>query len=902
MRRMGMWMRETWRRLRAIARRDAVEHRLDEEIRFHLDQQAEKNLRSGMTPEQARRRAFVQFGGVDRIKEGTRDEFRLTLLQDSLQDLRQGARALRRAPAFASVAILTLALGIGATTAVFTVVENVLIKPLPYPDADALVSLKHVSLNANASDPVGMAGSVLLTYTRENRAFEHLGVWSRGTANVSGAALPEEVTTLNVSAGTLQALGIQPAMGRAFSDNDPPGSEDTIVLMHGYWQRRFGGDRSVLGRQVIVDARPRTIVGVMPARFRFLDETPDIIVPLIFDPSTLTLGGWNFEGVARLRRGVTLEQARADAVRMLTIWLDAWPSFPGIERRAFEQGRITPFMRPLKQDLVGDIGQVLWVLMGTIGIVLLIACANVANLVLVRAEGRHHELATRTALGASRLRLARAMLLESLVLGSISGAFGLLLAWAGLKLLVAVGPARLPRVHEIEFDPAVLAFTATISMVSALLFGLIPIARYNSRRLAHALRASGRGLGDARARHHTRHALVVVQVALALVLLVGSGLMIRTVLALRAVEPGFTDPHHVQLVRVTIPEAHVADKARVFLLQREMTERLAAIPGVADVSFTGHVPMAAERSRSSIYREEAPMSEAGTQLPLRWFRYVAPGYFRTIGTRLIAGRDFSWVDLEEHRPVVVISENLARELWSEPEAALGRRIRDGAQSPWREVIGVVGDVYETGVHVPPPSIVYWPAFMDAFWGERPSVRRAVTFAIRSSRTGTEGLLSAVRAAIASVDRDVPLTRVRTLGDVYERSMATTSFTLVMLAIAAAMALFLGIVGIYGVIACAVTQRRREIGLRIALGASQQEVKHMFVRHGVMLAAVGIMFGLAGAALLTRLMATLLYGTSPLDPMTYALVSLTLVGIAALASYVPASAATTVNPVQALRGE
>ena len=897
------WMRETWHRMRSVARRDALEDGLEEEIRFHIEKQAEKNLRAGMTPEQARRQAFARFGGVSRVREEARDEFRLPLLQDSLQDLRQGTRALRRSPGFTAVAILTLALGIGATTAVFTVVENVLIKPLPFPNADALVSLKHTSLSTSANAPVRMAASLFFTYTKENRSFEHLGVWLRDTANVTGGVMPEEVTVLNVSAGALPALGIHPAMGRAFSAAEhTPDSEETVVLMHGYWARRFGGDRAVIGRQVMIDARPRTVIGVMPARFQFLDETPDIILPLRFDPATLTLGGFNFDGLARLAPGITLEQAHADLVRMQSIWLAAWPSFPGVDRSAFEKARITPLIRPLKQDLVGGIDQALWVLMGTIGIVLFIACANVANLVLVRAEGRYHELATRTALGASRMRLARAMLIESLVLGSISGALGLLLAWAGIQLLVAIGPATLPRLHEIELDPAVLAFTATISLLSALLFGMIPVVRYNSRQIALALRASGRSVSDALARHRTRHALVVIQVALALILLVGSGLMIRTFTALRAVQPGFTDPHHVQLIRVTIPDAHVADKARVFRLQRDMVDRLAAIPGVDNVSFTGHVPMAAERTRASIYREDATADEAERTSALRWFRYVTPGYFRTIGTRLIAGRDFTWIDLEERRPVAVISENLARELWREPEAALGRRIREGNGSPWREVVGVVGDVYETGVHQPPPAIVYWPSIMDTFLGESLSVRRSVTFAIRSGRTATDGLLTAARSAIAAVDRNVPLTRVRTLGDVYERSMATTSFTLVMLALSAAIALFLGIVGIYGVIACAVAQRRREIGIRIALGASPREVKQMFVRHGVMLAAVGVAFGVAGAALLTRLMAALLFGTSPLDPMTYALVSLALVGIAALASYVPAHASTTVNPLQALRGE
>jgi predicted permease len=561
-----------------------------------------------------------------------------------------------------------------------------------------------------------------------------------------------------------------------------------------------------------------------------------------------------------------------------------------------------PLVRPLKQELIGHVGDMLWVLMGTITIVLLIACANVANLVLVRAQSRDHELAIRTALGGSRARLAREMLLESLVLGLVSGAVGLALAAAGLRLLVLVGPSGLPRLHEIELDPIVAVFALLISVLSALILGSIPILKYTSRRIALGLRSSGRSVSDSRERHRTRNTLVVVQVALALVLLVGSGLMIRTFLALRAVQPGFIDPHHVQLVRVTIPDAQVADPERVLRLQREMRDRLAALPDVGSVSFTGNVPMANERNRSSIYRDDATGAGAEASTVMRWFRYVAPGYFHTIGTQLVAGRDFTWTDFDDHRPVAVISENLARELWREPQTAIGRRIREGEASPWREIVGVVGDVYDNGLREPAPAIVYWPSLMQNFYGVPVNVRRSVTFAIRSGRAGTQGLLAEVRDAIGAVNPDVALTRVRTLGDVYDGSLAATSFTLVMLAIASAMALFLGIVGIYGVIAYAVAQRRREIGIRMALGARRHEVKRMFVRHGVALGATGVVCGLAGAALLTRLMASLLFGTSSLDPATYGLVSLGLVAIAGLASYVPARSATAVDPALTLRGE
>lgn len=896
-------LRELLHRLRAMARRDALERGLDEEIRFHLDQQVEKNLRAGLAPDEARRQALLRFGGVEQVRESTRDQFRAAFVQDSWQDLRHGARALRRAPAFTLVAVLTLACGIGATTAVFTVVQGVLIEPLPYVDADELVSLEHTSVDTKAG-PFGLSGSLFLTYARENRVFRQIGVWSRGTANLTGGVMPEEVASVSVSEGTLPALGVPPMAGRWFSTEDhTPGSEETVILTHAYWQRRFGGDPYVIGREVTIDATPRTVVAVMPEGFRFLDDTPEILLPLRFEPGTLTLGWFSYEGIARLAPGVTLDDVRADLARVVPVWLDEWPPFPGADRSVFVDARITPLVRPLKEELVGGVGDVLWVLMGTIGIVLVIACANVANLALVRAEGRHHELATRTALGASPLRLARAMILESLLLGVAGGALGVPLAWAGLRLLAALGPAALPRLSEVQIDATVLVFTAAVSVVSALFFGGIPVLRHTGRGIATALRASGRGASAGRERQRARNALVVAQVALALVLLVGSGLMVRTFVALRAVSPGFRDPHRVQLVRVTIPEAHVADPESVFRLQRAMRDRLAAIPGVSDVSFTGNVPMAAgERSRSSIEGEGSALADGGRLAELRWFRYVAPGLFQTIGTPLVAGRDFTWTEVEQYRPVAVISENLARELWGEPAAAVGRRIREGDASAWREVVGVVADVHDNGLREEAPRIAYWPSIMQGFFGERTNVRRSVTFAIRSDRAATEALLTEVRDAIRAVDAAVPLTRVRTLGDVYDRSMAHTWFTLVMLAIAAAMALGLGVVGIYGVIAYAVAQRRREIGIRVALGASPRDVRRVFVRHGVVLGFCGAACGAVGAALLTRLLGSLLFGTSPLDPTTYAFVALGLVGITALASYVPAHAATRVDPAQTLRGE
>ncbi len=486
------WIREGWRRLRSLTRVDALERGLDEEIRFHIERQTEKNLRAGMTPDVARRQAYLKFGGVERIKESTRDEFRPALVQDSLLDLRYGVRALLRAPVFTVVAALTLALGIGATTAVFSVVHGVLIKPLPFRDSDALVSLKHTATELNGGPPVGISLSLFLTYARESRSFEQLGVWSRGTEHVTDGILLEEVTTLNVSAGTLRALGIQPALGRWFSAEDQaPGSPETVILVDSYWGRRFGRDPAIIGRQVSIDSRPRVVIGVMPASFRFLDETPDLLLPVRIDPATLTLGGFNYEALARLAPGVTVEHASADIVRMLPIWVEAWPSFPGVDRSAF--GQMAPLVRPLRQELVGNVGDMLWVLMGTIGIVLVIACANVANLVLVRAQHRHRELAIQAALGAGRGRLARQLLVESLLLGLLGGTLGLVLASAGLRVLSTIGPAGIPRLREITLDP-----TGTGLYAGALAVVGAPFREHSRgqvRRQAPRPDASGRRTG-----------------------------------------------------------------------------------------------------------------------------------------------------------------------------------------------------------------------------------------------------------------------------------------------------------------------------------------------------------------------------------------------------------------------
>jgi predicted permease len=643
------------------------------------------------------------------------------------------------------------------------------------------------------------------------------------------------------------------------------------------------------------------VIGVMPDTFQFLDEQADVLLPMRFDRSRVFLGNFSYQGIARLRPGVTLEQANADVGRMLPIWLKAWPAPMGLDRKVFENAHIGPGLTPLKQDIVGDIRETLWVLMGTIGVVLLIACANVANLLLVRVEGRQQELATRAALGAGWRRIARELLHESLLLGLMGGVLGLGVAYGALKLLLAIGPETLPRLRDITIDPAVLGFTLLASLLSGLFFGAIPILKYSGPHLVTAIRSATRTSSHSRERHRARSVLVVAQVALALVLLVASGLMIRTFQTLRNVQPGFTRPGEVQMLRVSIPESVQADAERVARTYNEILEKVAAIPGVESAAMVSSAPLEGFNSNDPVGAEDKTY-DPGKIPPIRRFKFISPDYFRTVGTPLVAGRDITWTDVFDDRHVVVISDNMAREMWGSSQAALGKRIRVANIDHWREIVGVVGDVYDDGVHEPASTIVYWPMMVSKFWGNERFVARSLTYVVRSERTSTDAFLAQVRQAVWSVNGSLPLALVRTLQDVYDRSMARTTFALVMLAIAGGMALLLGLIGIYGVISYAVSQRTREIGIRMALGVDHKEVKRMFVRHGLVLAGIGIVIGVGVAAGVTRLMASLLFHVSPLDGLTYVAVSLVLATAAVLASYLPARRAAGLDPVEALRAE
>jgi predicted permease len=641
----------------------------------------------------------------------------------------------------------------------------------------------------------------------------------------------------------------------------------------------------------------------MPGGFRIADSRGDLILPNQIDRTRLTLPPFCCQGIARLKPGVTLAQANADVARMLPIWVASWPYRGDGKANYLDGWKITPALRSLKQDVIGDVGNVLWVVMGTIGIVLLIACANVINLLLVRADGRQRELAVRAALGAGSGRIARTLLIESTLLGLIGGVLGLAFAYAMLKLLIAMAPAGLPRLVEIGIDARALGVTFLVSLLAGLLLGLIPALRFSSPRIRAALYSGGRSASQGREQHRTQNILVVAQVALALVLLVSSGLMIRTFQALHAVAPGFTDGATLQTLRIAIPESLERDAERVARMQNDIVDALAALPGVSSAAFGSAMPLEGALSMWDSIDVEGQPRQPGDTGVMRTFKFVSPGFFHTAGTQLIAGRDFTWSDIYDGRHVVLLPENLARELWREPAAAVGKRIRWPANAPWSEVIGVVQDVRENGVSEPAPAIVYWPAMNANFFAPNvPWVTRGVTVIIRSPLAGTATLLRQIEQAVWSVHPDLPVASPRTMADIYDRSLVHTTFTLAMLAIAGGVALTLGVIGLYGVLSYIVAQRRRDIAIRLALGARQRDIARSFVQYGVTLAIAGVALGLGAAAAVTRLMASLLHGVQPLDAITYATVAVLLTVVAALASYLPARRASSVDPAEALAAE
>jgi predicted permease len=800
---------------------------------------------------------------------------------------------------FTSIAVATLAVGIGANTAIFSVVNGVLLKPLPFEDPERLVGVWHKAPGIGF-EQLTQSPATYFTYREESQTFEDIGMWDNTQVSVTGLEEPEQVHALMVTDATLPLLGMQPILGRSFSaDDDSPASPQTVILSHGYWQRRLSGAHDVIGRTLTVNGSRREIIGVMPPHFRFLRYDPALLLPFQFDRSKVYVGNFSYQALARLKAGVTIEQANADVARMIPLVFEKFQG--GLTFDMAKEAQLGPNIHPLKQDAVGDVGNVLYVLLGTVCIVLLIACANVANLFLVRAEGRQQELAVRIAMGANRGQIAREILVEATALGLIGGLLGLALAYGGIRLLIALGPESIPRLQAINVDPSVLMFTLVISVFAGLFFGLFPVLKYAKPHLVYALKEGGRASSEGKERHHARSMLVISQIALALVLLIGSGLMIRSFQALRQVHPGFVRPQEVLTLKISIPEAEIEDYVRTARTHEQILRRIERIPGVDSVGLSSSITMDGSQSNDTLYVEAFPEPEG--QLPaIRRFKWISANYHQTMGNPVIAGRSITWKDIHNHSRVVVVTENFAREYWESPTEALGNRVRASLDGDWQEIVGVVGNIHDDGVGEEATATLFWPMLAENLTRKEVRGPRTLGYAIRSQRINSPTLLSEVRQAVWSVNSNLPLANVQTLDEILGNSMARTSFTLIMLGIASGVALLLGVVGIYGVVSYAVSQRTREIGIRMAIGARQGDVSRLFIRHGLLLTSMGIVVGIAAAVGLTRLMSALLFGVSPVDPLTYLAVGIALAFIAFVASYVPARRASSVDPAVALRWE
>ena len=864
-----------WRRL---LRRDAADIEQREELEFYVDVTAEQYVARGMNPADAKAAARRKLGNATFIREEVYKMNSLTFIEGVLGDMRHVLRIIRTKPGFSATVLLSLALGIGANIAIFSVVDAVLIRPLPYPDSEKLVGV---------FNSAGFSGQIIKNWPltldmyvacKESvRSFEEFGVWTPGAAAVTGAGDPEQVATVTMTHGVLRALRVRPYLGRWFSTADEmQGAQKTVIVSYKYWQRRFGGDGRVLGRLVLIDFIPHQVIGVMPRSFEFLNLSPDVFLPQTVASGAPGSQDADQSGIARLKPGINLAQANQDIARVLSIW--------GANNRFWRQIRVKPNIHPLKQDVIGDVGAVLKILMGSLAMVLLLVCANVANLVQVRVQARREEFAIRAALGAGWCRIARQVTIESLGLAALGGAIGLALAYPGLRLLVTEAPIALPRAGEISIDSTSILFALACSFLSGTLFGLIAVLKTGlNSRLQNA-----RGASPAAEQLHAQNALVIAQMALALMLLIGAGLLVRSLIVLGAVTPGFTHPEQIQTIRLFIPEAQIREPERVAQMQADIVRELAAVPGVSAAGFATALPLELE------YKNGVPVAVEGKASPdrippNRTIKSISPGLFAALGTRLIAGRDFTWNDLLSQHGVAIVSENMARENWGEPRDALGKQIRRGTDGPWFVIIGVAENVYDDGVDQQPPRLVYFPG-----------ARRGVTFAIRSSRAGTEGLLKEIRATIRTVNPSLPLAQVRTLNDLYRFTMARRSFALVLLGIAAATAVTLSIIGVYGILAYGVALRRREISIRLAVGAEPRTIKVLFLRQGLILMCIGGAIGLVAARGLSPWMATLLFGVKPFDPLTYVISGVVILAAALAASYVPAGRAASLDPMEALR--
>ena len=854
-------------------------------MRFHLEQLTEKLRARGLSPEEARRQAMLKFGGLEGVKDSTRDEIRPALLEDSVRDIRHGLRLLLRAPGFTAAALLTLALGIGATAAIFSVVRTVMLRPLPYRQPERLVALWETNRGGTVRNVIAPANFV--AWRERTQTLEHLGmVGPAGLAMIVNGQ-PDDVSGLFASADVFRALDVQPALGRAYTDDEDYGGKDAVIILsHEFWQRRFGGRPEVLGSTLTTDGRARTVIGVMPPGFTMVGQSADFLIPYGQSPEQLRAvrGRGSSYAIARLRDGASFQQAYNE---MRSIYAQLEKEVP--DRNA----RRTVMLFTLQEQMVGELRPALYALVGAVALMLLVACVNVANLLLARSAARGREVAMRTALGARRGRLVRQMLTESLVLATAGGFAGLLVAaFCHRGLLALVGDRiPVPRLEQIALDPPVVAFTMVVALATGIAFGVVP-ALVSTRDGSDALRDGGRH-GGGRRLHGVLRTLVVAEVALSLVLLAGAGLLMRSFMKLQNVDPGFR-AEGVLTAGVQLPVARY-EQPQAERLFRESLSRIAALPGVQHAAGASCLPVPFACIGTSFWRVDLPKPADG-QLSSSQVRPVTPGFFKALSIPHVAGRDFTDSDTVDAQPVAIVSEELVRQQFPDG-SPLGRRLRvniqhaNGKNDVEWTVVGVVGNTRST-LDGPVRQTIFIPTTQRPGFG--------MTFFVRSAQDKDPvSLASAVIGTIRAMEAEAPV-NIRTLEEVVGNTIARPRAMSLLVGVFALVALVLAAVGVYGVMAYSVRERTQEIGVRMALGASAPAVFRLVIGEALRLVLIGVGAGLVAAGLLTRLLKGLLYGVEPFDPWTFAATALILLAVATVASYVPARRGMRMAPVDALR--